>query len=49
MKLQEPRKPEEVLAQEYTAGFVTNIETESLPPGLSEEVVRKISELKSEP
>ncbi|MDE0092955.1 MAG: Fe-S cluster assembly protein SufB [Gammaproteobacteria bacterium] len=49
MKLQEPRKPEEVLAQEYTAGFVTDIETESLPPGLSEEVVRKISELKSEP
>lgn len=49
MKLQEPHKPEEILAQEYTAGFVTDIETESLPPGLSEEVVRKISELKSEP
>ena len=33
----------------YEAGFVTEIETDSLPPGLDEEVVRQISERKEEP
>ena len=33
----------------YKAGFVTDIESESVPPGLNEEVVRLISEKKSEP
>ena len=33
----------------YNAGFVTEIETESLPPGLSEDVVRAISARKGEP
>ncbi|HVV95510.1 MAG TPA: Fe-S cluster assembly protein SufB [Rhodanobacteraceae bacterium] len=33
----------------YDAGFVTDIETESLPPGLSEDVVRAISARKGEP
>ena len=35
--------------QEYAAGFVTNIEAESLPPGLNEDTVRAISALKKEP
>jgi Fe-S cluster assembly protein SufB len=35
--------------QEYTAGFVTDIESESLPRGLSEEIVRAISAKKNEP
>ena len=40
----------EMLAtQEYKAGFITDIETESLPRGLSEEVVRTISAKKYEP
>ncbi len=40
----------EMLAtQEYTAGFVTDIESESLPRGLSEEIVRAISAKKNEP
>jgi Fe-S cluster assembly protein SufB len=34
---------------EYKAGFVTDIEQETLPPGLSEEVVRAISVKKGEP
>jgi Fe-S cluster assembly protein SufB len=34
---------------EYKAGFVTDIEQETLPPGLSEDVVRRISEKKGEP
>jgi len=33
----------------YDAGFVTDIESESLPPGLSEDVVRAISARKQEP
>jgi Fe-S cluster assembly protein SufB len=34
---------------EYRAGFVTDIEQETLPPGLSEDVVRLISAKKGEP
>jgi Fe-S cluster assembly protein SufB len=33
----------------YRAGFVTDIESESVPPGLTEGIVRLISEKKSEP
>ena len=35
--------------QEYKYGFVTDIETDSAPPGLSEEIVRFISAKKNEP
>jgi Fe-S cluster assembly protein SufB len=44
--------PEEVqaaLSSTYKAGFVTDIETDSLPPGLNEDVVRAISARKQEP
>ncbi len=34
---------------QYKAGFVTDIESESVPPGLSEEIVRLISAKKGEP
>ena len=37
------------VAQEYEAGFVTEIEQDTLPPGLDEDVVRAISAKKSEP
>ena len=40
---------EEELSQEYKYGFVTDIESESLPPGLNEGVVRAISAKKNEP
>ncbi len=35
--------------REYAAGFVTDIESETLPPGLSEETIRQISAIKQEP
>ena len=34
---------------EYHAGFVTDVESETLPPGLDESVVRYISAQKKEP
>ncbi len=34
---------------EYEAGFVTDIESETIPPGLNEEVIRFISNKKKEP
>ncbi len=40
---------EKLVRSEYAQGFVTQIESETLPPGLSEEVVRAISERKQEP
>ena len=38
-----------LIRQEYAAGFVTDIESETLPPGLDEDVVRFISAKKNEP
>ena len=35
--------------REYSAGFVTDIESETVPPGLSEDVIRAISAKKGEP
>ncbi|GAV20232.1 Fe-S cluster assembly protein SufB [Mariprofundus micogutta] len=43
------RKPEEFTHNEYEAGFVTDIETDTLPPGLDENVIRHISAKKDEP
>ncbi len=40
---------QEVLKNDYQHGFVTDIESQSLPPGLNEDVVRAISALKKEP
>ena len=40
---------EEALAREYAAGFVTAIEQELAPAGLSEDIVRFISKKKNEP
>ncbi len=37
------------LAQEYAHGFVTEVETESLPPGLNEGIIRALSAKKNEP
>jgi Fe-S cluster assembly protein SufB len=34
---------------EYKAGFVTDIDQETFPPGLSEDVVRRLSAVKGEP
>ncbi len=40
---------ESLIRREYEAGFVTDIESETLPPGLNEDVVRIISAKKQEP
>jgi Fe-S cluster assembly protein SufB len=40
---------EELANREYKWGFVTDIESESIPPGLDEDVVRLISAKKKEP
>ena len=37
------------LSQEYKYGFVTDIDQETIPPGLDEEVVKTISLKKNEP
>jgi Fe-S cluster assembly protein SufB len=39
----------EITNREYNAGFVTDIESETIPAGLSEDVVRLISSKKGEP
>lgn len=40
---------EEVTSTEYKYGFVTDIETETAPKGLDEDIVRFISAKKNEP
>jgi Fe-S cluster assembly protein SufB len=40
---------ESFVNSEYKYGFVSDIETEAFAPGLSEETVRRISEIKGEP
>jgi Fe-S cluster assembly protein SufB len=40
---------EKLADREYEYGFVTDIESESVPPGLSEDVIRLISKKKKEP
>src|SRR5690554_3124809 len=37
------------LDREYSAGFVTDIESVTLPPGLSEDTIRQLSAIKKEP
>ena len=45
-----PQSEVEILAtQEYKYGFVTDIEQETVPPGLNEDVIRLISAKKHEP
>ncbi len=40
---------EQIANQEYKYGFVTDIEADTAPPGLSEEIIRLISTKKDEP
>ena len=37
------------IAEEYKYGFETNIEQDTFPPGLDEEVIMRLSEIKNEP
>jgi Fe-S cluster assembly protein SufB len=45
----EPASILELTDREYKAGFITDIESETIPPGLSEDVIRLISAKKKEP
>jgi len=40
---------EALVRKDYEAGFYTDVETDTVPPGLNEEVIRSISEKKEEP
>ncbi|MBX3026926.1 Fe-S cluster assembly protein SufB [bacterium] len=42
-------KIEDFINREYDAGFVTDIEADTIPPGLNEDVIRLISAKKDEP
>src|SRR5579862_5623699 len=42
-------KIDELLNREYAAGFYTDIEADTVPAGLNEDVIRLISEKKQEP
>jgi Fe-S cluster assembly protein SufB len=44
-----PTPVESLVGREYLYGFVTDVEADSLPPGLSEDVIRLISAKKNEP
>ncbi|MEI7037268.1 Fe-S cluster assembly protein SufB [Fulvimonas yonginensis] len=47
--LRENAEVAEALGRNYAAGFVTDIESESLPPGLDEDIIRQLSAIKREP
>ncbi|MGB1110626.1 MAG: Fe-S cluster assembly protein SufB, partial [Gammaproteobacteria bacterium] len=40
---------DQLIGQKYKDGFITDIEQESFPPGLDEDVIRKLSAIKREP
>ncbi len=44
-----PGEIEAALSRRYAAGFVTDIESDSLPPGLNEDAIRALSARKQEP
>ena len=37
------------IAEDYKYGFKTNVEQDTFPPGLDEEVIKRLSEIKNEP
>ncbi len=40
---------EQLIGQEYKQGFVTDLEVDTFPPGLDEDVIRRLSKVKNEP
>lgn len=49
MSEQSPSAAHDFIEKEYAAGFVTDIEQETIPPGLDETVIAEISKRKNEP
>lgn len=48
-EIKDRKKIENTLAKEYSAGFVTDVESETFPPGINEDVITKLSAIKKEP
>jgi Fe-S cluster assembly protein SufB len=44
-----PQDLDELVGQKYRHGFVTDIDADTVPPGLDEDVIRLISRKKGEP
>ncbi len=44
-----PETVEQLASREYKYGFETTLETDTFPPGLDEQVVRRLSAIKAEP
>jgi Fe-S cluster assembly protein SufB len=44
-----PNEVQELVRKEYQHGFVTDVDADTIPPGLNEEVIRLISAKKQEP
>jgi Fe-S cluster assembly protein SufB len=49
MSSTETKKIEEIANKDYKYGFVTDIETDSLPKGLNEDIIRQLSVKKNDP
>ena len=47
--IKDRNKIEDKLNKEYSAGFVTNVESETFEPGINEEIVTRLSKIKKEP
>jgi len=47
--MSEPNNIEALVTQPYKYGFTTEVETDSVPPGLNEDIIRMISAKKGEP
>jgi Fe-S cluster assembly protein SufB len=48
-EVKDRKKIENTLAKEYSAGFVTNVESETFEPGINENIVTRLSKIKNEP
>ena len=45
----ESNELKDLVSRNYSAGFYTNVDSESLPPGLNENTIKAISAKKQEP
>jgi Fe-S cluster assembly protein SufB len=45
-EVKDRKKIENTLSEEYSAGFVTDVENETFEPGINEDVVTKLSKIK---
>ena len=48
-EVKDRKKIENTLAKEYSAGFVTKVESETFEPGINEDIVTSLSKIKTEP